>query len=565
MEENNVIKRNRTALVVVSLVLLFAFVLYLKTTLPNPITFGDEGYHTELSKWMAEHQEYPVWIPFESSKLMYSDFGRPPLFNILQAGIFSIFGFSELIVKVLTPFIAVLTGLGVFLLVKRLYGKEIGLLSSILLITLPSFVTYSVLFYTETLFTFYTTLFILSLLISINEDSKKYWMLSALFGGLAFLTKNNGVVFLLFLPLIAIYLLIKEKNKPQIQLFRNYFIFAVIFLLVISPFILRNYYYYQAPMCYPLPLLDTSKCNVSNFVPKYSFDTRTIQGGTENSVFTLGLTNYINFAYGDWSPDSTGLLRPIYSILNPLQTLSGNMFGGLSLSSVFLFVGLIGGIFLFLREHTTIGIALLIIMVTFFTIFYQSRERAEDASRHTLLWAPLIAVLASVFWVNVSKLSNKYGKYILIGFVVLALLLGLQQAMGKLATMSQVKQFSPTFFEACDWVKANLPKDSLLYTFWGHRAAYSCDRTISPSIADIVLSDDPAYVNDVAHQNGITHIFIQKFSITQQPTKESYSVSFVELLENSTKYFQKVYENGPSLNDCLNKGACDGNIIYKVV
>ena len=121
------------------------------------------------------------------------------------------------------------------------------------------------------------------------------------------------------------------------------------------------------------------------------------------------------------------------------------------------------------------------------------------------------------------------------------------------------------FFQACDWVKINLPEDSVLMTFWGYRAGYNCERNVSPGYADIRLSDNPQYIDSVAQQFGITHFFIQKFSISQDASRESYSVAFVQLLENNPQYFEKVYENGPSLQECINAGGCDGNIIYKVI
>ena len=102
-------------------------------------------------------------------------------------------------------------------------------------------------------------------------------------------------------------------------------------------------------------------------------------------------------------------------------------------------------------------------------------------------------------------------------------------------------------------------------TFWGYRAGYNCQRSVSTGYADIRLSDDPEYMTYFAKQHGITHFFIQKFSIRPEATRETYSIAFVSLLENNPDYFEKVYENGLPLEACFNQGACDGNIIYKLV
>ncbi len=539
------------------------FILFLNTTLSTPINFGDEGLHTRLSQWIAEKKEYPVWTPFVSTNLDKINFARPPLFNTLQASFLFAFGYHEFIIKIFTPFISILTVLSSFLLVKRLYNKTIGLISSIILVTFPSFITYSVLFYNESLFLFYTTLSILLLLLSIKDNNKKYWVLSALFASLAFLTKHNGIIFLVFLPLIGIYWLIYEKSKRKIDIFRDYFVFGVIFLLMLSPFLLRNFNYYKTPLCYPLPFFDTSGCAVLDFKPKYEFEIRTLQGGSENNLMRFGLVNFVNFAYGEWSIDKVPL-KFLYKPIEPLATyIAKNM--GLTLSSFILLMGGFAGLIIMIMKRSHINLILLIILFTSLLVFYQSRFRAEDAARYVLLWAPIIAIISAFYWNEIYKILNKYHKYFGIVIFVILLLIGYQSVVGRLSTMANVKQFSPSFFEACDWVKENLPEDSMLLTFWGYRAVYNCQRNIASAYADIRLSNDPQYITDVSKQHGITHLFIQKFSISGEPSRESYSIDFVRLLETNPVYFEKVYENGPSLDDCFNQGICDGNIIYKII
>ena len=143
-------------------------------------------------------------------------------------------------------------------------------------------------------------------------------------------------------------------------------------------------------------------------------------------------------------------------------------------------------------------------------------------------------------------------------------------AYQKLETMQKVKQFSSTFFEACDWIKLNTDKDSLIMTIWAHRAAYNCDRTISrygdlPDIEDIILSNNETLVKERLEAHGVTHLFVQKFSMNNDGYYlEKYPVSFVEFLESNPDTFKKVYENGPPVEQCYNT-LCDGNIVYEIV
>jgi hypothetical protein len=139
--------------------------------------------------------------------------------------------------------------------------------------------------------------------------------------------------------------------------------------------------------------------------------------------------------------------------------------------------------------------------------------------------------------------------------------------------MYAVKQFSPKFFEACNWIKENIPKNASLYTIWAWRALYNCQRNAVGlgTIPDIALSKDVNYTIEVAKENGITHIFIQKFSIdpANQHLSEKYDLEFVQFLESNSNHFKKVYENGPSLAECQQywqRGyQCDGNILYQII
>jgi hypothetical protein len=74
------------------------------------------------------------------------------------------------------------------------------------------------------------------------------------------------------------------------------------------------------------------------------------------------------------------------------------------------------------------------------------------------------------------------------------------------------------------------------------------------------------YTLSAAKQLGITHIFIQKFSIDSQNQhlQENYDLDFVQFLENNPEHFKNIYENGPSLQQCLQQSGCNGNIVYEI-
>ncbi len=506
------------------------FILEANVSLKTNITFGDEGFHAEIARYIAGNVEYPQWVPFGVTKVYKAHYARPPLFNILEAGFLFVLGTHEIIFKLFPPFIASLIGISVFLTAKKLFNREVGLIATLLLITFPSFITYSVLSFDEMLFVLYISLFILTFSIAVKEENRKYFVLSALFAGLAILTKHAGIMIFAFLAAMFLYTSFKEKRFRDSL--KNYLIYGTIVLIVSAPFFLRNLYYYGTPQCQQLPLFDESGCEIRNFEEKYKFETRTLAGGTELDLLRFGLQNFIIFTYGN-----------IWLIL----------------------IGLIGGLIILIKKRDKVTPILIVMLILGLIAMYQIRSRSEDAARQLLPWATIIAIVSSRYWGELYTLLQKYQKYLGLVIVMIILVFGYQNITNKLAVMGQVKTFSPLFFESCNWVKENLDENIVLMTFWGTRAAYSCQRTVSSAWADIRLNNDPESIRDVSEMHGITHLFIQKFSLSQQPSQESYSFDFVRLLENNPEIFKKVYENGPPLEQCIQQGGCDGNIIYEVI
>jgi len=204
-------------------------------------------------------------------------------------------------------------------------------------------------------------------------------------------------------------------------------------------------------------------------------------------------------------------------------------------------------------------------------VLFRSTARAEDTARYTLGWVSIIGLISARWFEEIYNFIKKYQKHLALVVFVFVVFLSYQSLTEKLDIMARVKQFYPTFFEACDWIKQNTPKDSLLMTIWAHRAVYNCQRSSVGNMADIALSKDLNYTLSIAKQHGINYLFIQKFSIDlqNQRLQERYDVEFVQFLENNPEHFVKIYENGPSLQECQQywqRGyPCDGNILYQVI
>jgi hypothetical protein len=513
-------------------------VLELQLTFNSPIAFGDEGFHTRLAQWIAEEKEYPIWTPFEQTKLVKWGASRPPAWNLLEASMYFIFGFNDGIVKFLTPFIGVvLTGIVVFILGKILYNKEIGLIAAIITITISSFVTYSVLFYTDILFVFYFSLFILTFFLAISNKKEKYWILSGVFAGLTFLTKTVGFVIFPFLFLVILYQVYKKYELKL--MIKNYILLFVLFFILTGSFFLRNMIYYHTPSCENFVFFKGDGCSQT-----YEYNTtKNFEGsiqqttGTAQNFLNMGIINYFNFAYGNiW----------------------------------FVPLSFICGLILIGTRKNVNDLLIILLLIAFLSIFYiSSSGRAEDTSRYTIGLVPIIALIAGNYFDVLYDFIKNHYKYFSLIIFIFVLVFSYLNFNEKLITMFQVKKFSPAFFEACDFVKKNTTDDALIMTVWDHQTAYNCQRNVIclqclPESADLVLGNDVNFTLEKLEKNDITHIFIQKFSLGTSNLGTVYPISFVQLLDNNPKNFIKIFENGPSVQQCVQSGGCDGSIIYEI-
>jgi 4-amino-4-deoxy-L-arabinose transferase-like glycosyltransferase len=547
-EKEITIEIKRPEVLILIGILFFFFIQMLLVSLQSPINFGDEGFHTRLAQYIYEEREYPTYIWFEGSDILRDGYFRPPLWNLLQASFF-IFGSYDLMTKILTPSIVFVMGIAIFLFVKRLYNEVVGFIASIIAITLPSLVTYSVLFYDVILVTFYSALFFLTFLLSFKENNKKYFFLSAIFFALAFLSKRYGQVLLAFLPLAFLYEYYGERKLLNFKIFKKYLIFLLIFAGIVFPFLLRNLYYYHSFEFIIKFSFGEDLSRIDKFEEKYQFAGRVAEVGTEMNAYKMGITNVFDFMYG-------------FLFFVPLAFFAGIAEILLKRDKIETFI--------------LIGIFLMI------PLFHHSSPRAEDVARYMLGFIPLVAIVGGKYLESIFQFLKKYHFILATTFLVLIVCLGYLNLNNKLKIMERVKQFSPAFFEACEWVKQNpdkVPKDALLYTIWSHRSIYACQRNSIGNLADVMLSKDLNYTLNVLKAHKITHLFIQKFSIDPQNNHyaENYDADFVQFLEDNPKAFVKIYENGPSFN-LTNRSIrdwvyycyqtigtiCDGNVIYEV-
>ncbi len=525
-------------LLVLSVLLFAIFILQLRVTLNNPIAFGDEGYHGMLQRYIGLNIDYPKWHPYYSNPTGEMGVADNPLWHLLGASFFMIFK-SDIVIKVLPPFIGVIcVGYASYFLSRKLFeNKIIAFATAVIAVTTPSVVTYSVLNYKDAMMTFYFTLFVLSFIIYLKNNEKKYGLLAGIFGGLLILGKTSGYAMVpMLFGIFFLYELFHEKKF--INIIKKFLPIFVLIILTTSGFFIRNLVFYKTPICSAfIPFFSNEKCNLTkiNYQPKYQMEGRTVEVGTEMTPFKMGMQNYLDFAYGMiW-------FMPLFFFL---------------------------GLFLFLYEKRKEQIMMILVILSFIPIYYIAfKSRAEDTARWIMPLVPVTAAIASYYMKFIYDFLEKNLKAISIIFFIAIILLSYINFNQKIKIMDQVKKFSPAFLQACEWVKSNTPKDARLGAIvYMPAAGYNCDRNIAAGGPDVVLSQNKTLMLSVLHMQNATHLFIQKALIAWDDAKlgERHPISFVRYLENNPTEFVKVYESGPGLDQCMMQGGCDGVIIYQI-
>lgn len=169
---------------------------------------GDLGFdscaYATISRSVLRSNDWIV-LHYEHSKEDNDFWQHPPLFFWMTAISFKLFGISEFSARFISAFLGIFTILLVYIIGYRVSNSyKIGFLSGFILLTTQQFLDLSRKCQLDVPFAFFTTLSILFFVLAIQK-SDKYYILSGISTGLAFLTKGFpaisviGIIFLFFI------------------------------------------------------------------------------------------------------------------------------------------------------------------------------------------------------------------------------------------------------------------------------------------------------------------------------------------------------------------------------
>jgi len=246
--------RRPTFNIPLKLFLIFGITLILETILCRVAKFpriGDSYWHFLVGKsfltnnWAVLPCPDSYWQGMD--KAFYVQY-RPPLFNLILGLVFSIWGASFPIAKLVVVLFTSSLLLPIYLIAKRLYDEKCALYSIILLITINSFflsLTFEVFVYPAG--TYFSLCFFY---LYLGRD--RYWNYVAVLAALAYLTHPSSIVLFFSLILFELWnnrkkILPRIKSK-NIAIKLEYLSAICIFILIISPWLIRNYFIFGDPL-----------------------------------------------------------------------------------------------------------------------------------------------------------------------------------------------------------------------------------------------------------------------------------------------------------------------------
>lgn len=516
--------------IAVLLLVAVAGIFFYSVALSSPIAFGDENNYAVNGKWIAQNLIIPQYQPYFQTAVLHNPFSVKPLFYMFTSMSRLIGG--EFLNKLILPVFSILTSLLLYVFLKKQGMPKAGMAAAFAFLMTPGLVTYGVLDYVETSLALFFSAAAIFGFYAFGGGGLKNSALAGIFSGFALLTDTTGFF---ILPIFVVYFILLNVGKAAkhrkigrgaiISSTKALIIILALSAVLLAPWLARNMEVY-GKFCYnPIPIGADCPAKTDVKIDSYSgadYAGPQAPGGTGSSVAKMGFLSYFSFAFG-WA----------VAIL---------MFFGLAAlaarkDKLSLFVGIWFFIFL-----------VVLLQQSFFG------GRAEDTPRYTLFGFASLAIIVGIFandgFEFLKKLHVKFGVIIGIIFILLILYSLWVYGADKLNTMKQVKSFSAGFFEACNWVQKNTPKDSIIFSTYAQHVAYHCNRNSAVNLPDqgfIQLSNnDSAYEHLKLH--GFNYVFVPRFTISIVPYSESISLKMLGYMDSSP-HFKKVYDNSDRYQD----------------
>ncbi len=203
-----------------------------------PVEWDEVAYHLAIPKLFVLNQGI-IWLP----GMLQSNW--PLEMEMLYT--FSLLLGSESLAHLIVWLSMGLTGLALLLAGRRFFSLNVGLLAAAIYSATPMVVRLSGTALVEIPLSFFSLLALYCLLLWNRDRSRRSWILSAIFGGLAASTKLVGAVIPLLLGLFFLAVMIWGQRATLVGAARWFITYGFIALAVAAPWYLKTWYFSGNP------------------------------------------------------------------------------------------------------------------------------------------------------------------------------------------------------------------------------------------------------------------------------------------------------------------------------
>ena len=230
------LNRNRLLIIAICLALILKIGLFIyfqpwkENVEKEEILHDDaEGYHN-LASAIIRNKNFSYFHEI-----------RTPGYPVFIAIVYTVFGKQPWVVLLFQIFINSVSVLLLFRIGKVLFPEQMALWGSILFALDPHQILYTVHLLAETLFITMLLASVYTLVLGLQSNKGKHFILSGFLLGISTLIKPISQ----YLPFVLIVFILLYKNQPMLAKIRVSLVYLIVFFLTLSPWMIRNYIKYE--------------------------------------------------------------------------------------------------------------------------------------------------------------------------------------------------------------------------------------------------------------------------------------------------------------------------------
>ncbi len=188
---------------------------------------GDSVRYNRVAKFLLERHAFWEYVRRPTAF-------APPLYPAFLAGVYGVFGYSALAVKIIQALAGGLLPWAVFAAGRRSLGDKAALLAAAWTAFYPELIVMTGYLYTETFFMLAAAVAFRHLLAAFRDDRRRDWALAGLFLGLSVLIRNLLFFFPFFLFTLCLF------DRALRARWRRFILMTAVMAAVILPWTVRN-------------------------------------------------------------------------------------------------------------------------------------------------------------------------------------------------------------------------------------------------------------------------------------------------------------------------------------